>query len=87
MKNKVRPIIDTSNPKKSILVKKQRIKHSSTYGTKSLSSSIEKSPHKSVKFLDSAKNANLCTVYRYEQVEIDYEIKTKLKSSCACLVF
>lgn len=87
MKNKVRPIRGINTPTKSILVKKQRIKHSSTYGTKSLSSSIDKSLQKTVKFLDTAKNTNLCTVYRYEQIEFDTETRPKKKSTCACLVF
>lgn len=87
MRIKIRPSKEVKSPKKSILVKKQRIKHSNTYGAMELASSLSSATKKSVKFADYINNSNLCTVHSYEQIQVVSESVPKSKSSCACLIF
>lgn len=87
MRVKVRPSKVVKSPKKSILIKKQSIPRSNTYGSSQLDSPFDKCTKKTVKFADYNNNSNLCTVHSYEQIQLIPGPIPKSKSSCACLIF
>lgn len=75
------------NQPKSILHKKQAIKHANTFGPSSINSSFEKPKKKKVIFADRRANNKLCTFFNYEPVELVEEVEIEKTSSCACLIF
>jgi hypothetical protein len=64
-----------------ILSKKTALKHASTY---SHSVGIERAKRKRVSFVD---RTNLCTIFNYEQVEVEDEPSSPKSTSCACIIF
>lgn len=71
-------------PPKPIIISRNKDNRSSTYAPNRMIGKISK---KKVVFVDRAKNAPLCTVFNYEQVDIADEADMEKSTSCACFVF
>lgn len=68
---------------KPIIITRNKDNRSSTYAPSRLNQKIKK---KNVVFVDRVKNAPLCTVYNYEQVEMISEPESPKSKSCACFI-
>jgi hypothetical protein len=72
---------------KSILIKKDQIRKSHTYGPSGINGLVDKKKKKKVVFADRTKNLNLCTYFNYEQVEVQEDEKSPKSTSCTCAAF
>ncbi|OMJ81405.1 hypothetical protein SteCoe_18141 [Stentor coeruleus] len=74
----------SNNSPKPIIISRNKDNRSNTYAPNRMVGKISK---KRVVFVDRVKNAPLCTVFNYEQVDIADEDDMQKSTSCACFVF
>lgn len=70
------------------IISKHRIDRASTYSASRVKGiSNNKIKKKKVQFVDNAKNISLCTVFNYEQVEVECKDPSPKTTSCTCVSF